>query len=192
MKQKGIVVWLTGLPCSGKTTIANELQKILRKNNIASLVLDGDELRKGINSELGFSDSERAIAVKRTSQVAKVAADQGLVVIVAMVSPVAKQRESARQRIGEKRFVEVWVDSGLEIAMMRDVKGHYAKALAGKLPDFTGLSSPYERPWGCLELNTRFVSPEKSALELLWHLQKKELLKITWFKNKFLTRLLGV
>jgi bifunctional enzyme CysN/CysC len=144
--QRPVTVWLTGLSGSGKSTIARELERTLHAQGRHAFVLDGDTLRTGLNQDLGFSREDRAENVRRTAELARVLNDAGLVAIVALISPYRDERERARQIVGAKRFVEVYVDTPLEICEARDVKGLYARARAGEIPEFTGISSPYEAP----------------------------------------------
>ncbi|MGE0361299.1 MAG: adenylyl-sulfate kinase [Vicinamibacterales bacterium] len=146
MGQRAVTVWLTGLSGSGKSTIARELERTLHAQGRHAFVLDGDTLRTGLNHDLGFSREDRAENVRRTAEVARVLNDAGLIAIVALISPFREERERARQIVGAGRFVEVHVDTPLEVCEARDVKGLYARARAGEVPEFTGISSPYEPP----------------------------------------------
>ncbi len=144
----GVTVWLTGLPASGKSTIAAALEHALLERGRAAYLLDGDNLRHGLNGDLGFSASDRAENVRRTGEVASLFADAGLVALVSLVSPYAADRARARalhEREG-LRFLEVYVNTPLEECERRDPKGLYAKARAGQLPGFTGIDDPYEAP----------------------------------------------
>ncbi len=144
--QKPVVVWMTGLSGSGKSTIANALEKKLFQMNLHTFILDGDNIRLGLNKDLGFTDTDRVENIRRVGQVAKLMTDAGLIVIVAFISPFQSDRDLVRQMIGKKEFIEVFVDTPLSVAEDRDVKGLYAKARAGKLKNFTGIDSPYETP----------------------------------------------
>ena len=144
--QKPGVLWLTGLSGSGKSTIANELERKLFDLGIHSYVLDGDNLRQGINKDLGFTTQERAENVRRTSEVAKLMVDAGLFVIVALVSPFEGDREQARSLFEGHEFTQVWVDTPIEICQSRDPKGLYKKAAKGDIPNMTGLGQEYENP----------------------------------------------
>jgi bifunctional enzyme CysN/CysC len=144
--QKPGVLWLTGLSGSGKSTIANELERKLFDLGIHSYVLDGDNLRQGINKDLGFTTQERAENVRRTSEVAKLMVDAGLFVIVALVSPFEGDREQARSLFEDHEFTQVWVDTPIEICQSRDPKGLYKKAAKGDIPNMTGLGQEYENP----------------------------------------------
>nr|WP_244109104.1 adenylyl-sulfate kinase [Burkholderia anthina] len=141
----GGVLWLTGLPGAGKTTLAQTLVARLRQRGTLAVVLDGDRLRNGLNRDLGFSERDRFENVRRTAEVAALFAETGFVVIVAMISPRAAMREQARVVIGDV-FREVHVSAPVEVCAARDPKGLYAKAYRGELPEFTGVSAPYDAP----------------------------------------------
>ncbi|WP_414441445.1 adenylyl-sulfate kinase [Burkholderia sp. 22PA0106] len=138
--------WLTGLSGAGKTTLAQKFAGELRKKGFGVLVLDGDTLRARLNRDLGFGREGRAESVRRAAEIARVAVDSGLVVVAALVSPYAEDRRVARDIVGDHRFIEVFIDASLETCMTRDPKGLYQRAQAGLIPEFTGISSPYERP----------------------------------------------
>ncbi len=144
LASSGFVVWFTGLPCSGKTTLAEELGKRITGRYMR--ILDGDELRKGLCMDLGFSREDRDENVRRVALMAKELVDAGAVVLVALVSPYRTARDNAREIIGGDRFVEVHVDCGLEECIRRDTKGMYKKAIRRELPEFTGIDDPYETP----------------------------------------------
>lgn len=144
--QKGCVVWLTGLSGSGKSTVARALEARLASLGVACYVLDGDGLRTGLNAGLGFSDGDRRENVRRVAEVAALLKDAGLVAIVSLISPHASLRELARSLAGAGRFAEVFLDAPLTVCEERDPKGLYARARAGEIPSFTGISAPYEAP----------------------------------------------
>ena len=144
--QRAKVIWLTGLSGSGKSTIANELEKRLFASGMHSYVLDGDNLRLGINKDLGFTRADRAENVRRVAEIAHLMSDAGLVVIVALVSPFAADRDSAREVFEKGRFAEVWVKTPLEVCAQRDPKGLYKKAADGSLPNLSGVGQEYEPP----------------------------------------------
>jgi len=144
--QRGAVVWMTGLSGSGKSTIAIALEQALHAQGHYAVVLDGDTVRTGINNNLGFSDTDRTENIRRIAEVAKLFASNGAVVICSFVSPTIAIRELARLVIGEEDFIEVFVDTPIEICEQRDVKGLYAKARIGEVKDFTGISAPFEAP----------------------------------------------
>jgi len=144
--QKAKVIWLTGLSGSGKSTIANSLEKKLFSLGMHAYVLDGDNMRLGLNKDLGFTREDRAENVRRVSEVARSLYDAGLIVIVALVSPYAEDRNQARCLFPEGDFAEVWVNTPAEICAERDPKGLYKKAAAGTLPNLTGIGQTYEVP----------------------------------------------
>jgi adenylylsulfate kinase len=140
------VIWLTGLSGSGKSTIANELELALENRGIKSYVLDGDNVRGGLNKDLGFSDGDRKENIRRIAEVAKLFSDSGTIAITAFISPFREERESAKEIIGKGNFIEVYVNASLSVCEKRDVKGLYKKARAGEIKQFTGIDSPYEEP----------------------------------------------
>lgn len=142
----GLAVWLTGLPASGKSTLAREVEQALRQRGIPCYVLDGDILRQGLNRDLGFSPEHRRENIRRAGEVARVLVDAGLLVIAAFISPYAEDRSRVRSLFGAGRYCEVFVDCPPETCERRDPKGHYRKARTGRLNSFTGVSAPYEAP----------------------------------------------
>ena len=143
---KSKVIWFTGLSGSGKSTIANALEKTLHARGILTYILDGDNIRHGLNSDLGFTDADRIQNIRRIGEVAKLMADAGLVVLTAFISPFRSEREMVRNLFEDGEFIEVFVSTSLEVAEQRDPKGLYQKARRGEIPNFTGISSPYEEP----------------------------------------------
>ena len=139
-------IWFTGLSGAGKTTIAQAVQERLQAQGRLVYVLDGDLLRKGLNSDLGFSEQDRSENTRRVAEVARLMVDAGVTVLVALISPFEEDRRKARVLFGEGQFVEVFVDAPLLVCMRRDVKGLYAKAQQGEVPAMTGIGSPYEPP----------------------------------------------
>ncbi|NYE57614.1 adenylylsulfate kinase [Carboxydothermus ferrireducens DSM 11255] len=144
--QKGVVIWLTGLSGSGKSTIARELEAVLYREGKLAYVLDGDNIRMGLNKDLGFSEKDRQENIRRIGEVAKLFVDAGIIVITAFISPFRADRDKVRSLLPEGKFIEVFVDCPLEVCEARDVKGLYQKAREGKIPEFTGITSPYEPP----------------------------------------------
>lgn len=144
--QKPAVLWMTGLSGSGKSTIANAVEKRLARMNRHTFLLDGDNVRHGLNKDLGFTEADRIENIRRVGEVAKLMTDAGLIVITAFISPFRSEREMVRQMMQPGEFMEVFIDTPLEVAEERDVKGLYAKARAGELKNFTGIDSPYEAP----------------------------------------------
>jgi bifunctional enzyme CysN/CysC len=162
--QKPCVVWLTGLSGSGKSTIANLLERKLHAAGRHSFLLDGDNVRHGLNRDLGFTDADRVENIRRVGEVAKLMADAGLIVITAFIAPFRAEREMVRELLPPGEFLEVFVDVSLSEAERRDPKGLYAKARAGELANFTGIDSPYEPPLAPdLHIDTLEVSPEQAA-----------------------------
>ena len=143
---KGKVLWFTGLSGSGKSTIANALEVELHAQGRRTYILDGDNIRQGLNKDLGFTDADRVENIRRIAEVAKLMMDAGLIVMTAFISPFRREREMARELIGAGNFVEVHVSTSLEVCEQRDVKGLYKKARSGQLPNMTGINSPYEAP----------------------------------------------
>ena len=146
IKQKPLLIWLSGLSGSGKSTIANELEKKLFENGYLSYLLDGDNIRVGLNKDLGFSDEDRKENIRRISEVSRLMLDAGLIVITAFISPFEEERELAKSLVKEENYFLVHVDCSVEKCEERDVKGLYKKARAGEIKNFTGIDSPYEIP----------------------------------------------
>lgn len=143
---KGAVVWFTGLSGSGKSTIAGALEEALHRQGVSTWLLDGDNVRHGLCSDLGFSDADRKENIRRVGEVANLMVDAGLVVLTAFISPHRAERQRVRERVGGGRFIEAFVDTPLEICESRDPKGLYKKARAGELRNFTGIDAVYEAP----------------------------------------------
>lgn len=144
--QRGVVLWFTGLSGSGKSTIAVEAERRLNRAGRAVYRLDGDNVRHGLNGDLGFSDADRDENIRRIAEVAALFRDAGLITLVSFISPFRRMRALARERIGADAFVEVYVKADVDTCMQRDPKGLYQKALRGEIKDFTGISSPFEEP----------------------------------------------
>jgi len=143
---KPCVIWFTGLSASGKSTLANALAARLFANDYQVYVLDGDNVRHGLNKNLGFSHEERSENIRRVGEVANLFIDAGMIVLTAFISPYIADRDKARQLVGEGEFIEVFVKCAVEECQNRDPKGLYAKAVKGEIPNFTGISAPYEEP----------------------------------------------
>ncbi len=164
LNQKGCVIWFTGLSGSGKSTLANAVEYVLHQQNHHTYVLDGDNVRHGLNKNLGFSPEDREENIRRIGEVAKLFADAGTIVMTAFISPYRDDRDTARELITEGRFIEVFVDCPLEVCEERDTKGLYKKARAGEIQEFTGISAPYEPPMAPeVTVNTVELSIEESA-----------------------------
>jgi adenylylsulfate kinase len=146
MKQHGLVIWFTGLSGSGKSTLALNLEKLLFNEGILTQVLDGDKIRNGLNSNLGFSADDRIENIRRIAEVSKLFCESGFVTISAFISPTRSIRSMAQNIIGKENFFEIYLNTPIEICESRDIKGLYKKARAGIINDFTGISSPYEAP----------------------------------------------
>jgi bifunctional enzyme CysN/CysC len=146
MGQTPRALWFTGFSGSGKSTIANSVDKKLFSMGLRSCVLDGDNLRHGLNKDLGFTEEDRVENIRRAAEVAKLMLDAGLIVLAAFISPFRKDRQFARSLFARGEFVEVFVDTPLEVCQRRDPKGLYKKAETGEIPNFTGINAPYERP----------------------------------------------
>ena len=146
MGQTPKTIWFTGLSGAGKSTIANALEQALCINGKYTMVLDGDNIRTGLNYDLGFTEKDRVENIRRIAQVAKLMNDAGLITLVSCISPFADDRQMAKQIIGEVSFIEVYISTPLQECIRRDVKGLYQKAKNGEIPNFTGISSPYEAP----------------------------------------------
>ena len=169
--QKPAVIWLTGLSGSGKSTIANLVERKLARMNRHTFLLDGDNVRHGLCKDLGFTPADRIENMRRVGEVAKLMTDAGLIVVTAFISPFRAERDMVRAMMRPGEFVEVFVDTPLEVAEARDVKGLYAKARAGQLKNFTGIDSPYELPENPdLRLDTTRMTPDEAAEQIVRHL----------------------
>lgn len=158
-----IVIWFTGFSGSGKSTIASGLETRLFDSGIATYILDGDNIRKGLNKDLDFSDAGRVENIRRIGEVSKLFVDAGIVVLTAFVSPFASDREAVRTAVGAEKFIEIFVDCPLEVCEQRDTKGLYKKARKGEILNFTGISSPFEAPINAdVHLHTDQLSIEES------------------------------
>jgi bifunctional enzyme CysN/CysC len=165
------LLWFTGLSGSGKSTIANELEKLLHTMNRHTFLLDGDNVRHGLNKDLGFTDADRVENIRRIGEVSKLMVDAGLIVLSAFISPFRAERDMVREMLPEGEFVEIFVDTPLEVAEQRDVKGLYKKARAGELKNFTGIDSPYEPPLSPdIRVNTTQMSAQEAAQHIVTHL----------------------
>ena len=162
------ILWFTGLSGSGKSTIANEVEKRLALMNRHTFLLDGDNIRHGLNKDLGFTEADRIENIRRVGEVAKLMADAGLIVLTAFISPFRAEREMVREMLPDGEFIEIFVDTPLEVAEARDVKGLYKKARSGSLKNFTGIDSPYEAPTSPeIRVNTVEMTPEEAAEHII-------------------------
>ena len=171
---KGCTVWLTGLSGSGKSTIAVDLEKRLCERGVRTYILDGDNIRHGLNKNLGFSPADRTENIRRIGEVAKLFTDAGVVAITAFISPYRADRDQVRALMKAGDFIEILVDCPVEVCEQRDVKGLYKKARAGEIKEFTGISAPYEAPAKPeLTINPAGQSVEASAKQILAYLEKQ-------------------
>ena len=175
--QKGVVVWFTGLPSSGKSTISREVEKRLYKMGKLVYVLDGDNVRHGLNSDLGFSSKDRKENIRRISEVANLFVDAGIITLTAFISPYKTAREMARKLFEKGEFIEIYVKGPVSICIKRDPKGMYKKALKGEIKEFTGISAPYEEPENPeIILETSEESVEKSAQKVIDYLKNQDVI----------------
>lgn len=180
MRQKGVTLWMTGLSASGKSTVAVALEQVLMQRGKHAYRLDGDNVRHGLNKNLGFSAEDRAENIRRIGEVAKLFADGGLITIASFISPYAADRDNVRKLHDEADlpFLEVYVDVPLDVAESRDPKGLYKKARTGEIKGFTGIDDPYEAPPNPeLHLRTDQLSVEQSVQQLLELLEQRGLLE---------------
>ncbi len=174
-KHNSFLIWFTGLSGSGKSTLANALEVKLHDIGVKTYTLDGDNIRKGINKDLTFTPEDRTENIRRIAEIANLFVDAGLVVLAAFVSPYKKDRESIEYVVGNSNFVEVFVNTSLEVCEIRDVKGLYAKARKGEIKDFTGINAPYEAPENPdIEVITDNSTIEESV-ELIYNKIKQKL-----------------
>ena len=168
--QKPKVLWFTGLSGSGKSTIANLVEKRLHRMNRHSFLLDGDNVRHGLNKDLGFTDADRIENIRRVGEVARLMTDAGIIVVTAFISPFRAERDMVRAMMEEGEFVEVFIDTPLSVAESRDVKGLYKKARSGELKNFTGIDSPYEAPESPeIRIDTTSMTAEEAADRIVEH-----------------------
>ncbi|AST95051.1 adenylyl-sulfate kinase [Shouchella clausii] len=174
---KGCVLWFTGLSGSGKSTLANALDRSLFDAGLSTYVLDGDNIRHGLNKDLGFSDRDRQENIRRIGEVAKLFVDAGTIVSTAFISPFQSDRDQARALLADGEFIEVYVKCPLEECERRDVKGLYKKARNGEIPQFTGISSPYEEPKTPeITVDTSVQTVEESVEQIIGWLEKHHIL----------------
>lgn len=172
---KPCILWLTGLPAAGKTTLAREIARRLETMGVRAFVLDGDDLRRGLNSDLGFSHTARNESVRRAGHAAKLLVDAGTIAVAALISPFRKHRQRIRELAGDGRFVEIFVDAPLHVCEQRDPKGLYASARAGDIRDVTGIDSPYEPPENpAIRLQSAEHPPDELAGQVIRYLRERE------------------
>jgi len=173
--QRPCVLWFTGLSGSGKSTIANALERQLHALGRHTYMLDGDNIRHGLNKDLGFTDADRVENIRRVAEAARLFVDAGLIVMVSFISPFRSERRMARDMLGDGEFIEIYVDTPLEVCEARDPKGLYSKARAGQIKHFTGIDSSYEEPESPdLDLNTIDLPPETLAERVLEELRRRK------------------
>jgi bifunctional enzyme CysN/CysC len=178
MGHSAAVVWFTGLSGAGKSTLANLLEKRLHAEGVHTYLLDGDNVRHGLNRDLGFTDADRVENIRRVAEVAALMADAGLVVIVSFISPYRSERNAARARLRGGPFIEIFVDTPLDECRRRDPKGLYAKADTGQIANFTGVSAPYEPPLvPDVHVRTTAGSPEMLIEDVLAELRRRNVVR---------------
>lgn len=176
-RHSGAVIWFTGLSASGKSTLAVELEKLLFNQGCRTYVLDGDNIRYGLNANLGFSPGDRKENIRRIAEVSKLFVDAGVIVMAAFISPYAGDRESARKLLPSGKFIEIYCKCPIDVCEQRDPKGLYRKARAGQLKDFTGIDAPYEAPVNPeITANTGSKSAEENARTIVDYMRKQGLI----------------
>ncbi|RXJ02025.1 adenylyl-sulfate kinase [Anaerobacillus alkaliphilus] len=174
---KSCILWFTGLSGSGKSTLANAVEKELYQRNVHSYVLDGDNVRHGLNKGLGFTEEDRKENIRRIGEVAKLFLDAGVITLTAFISPFREDRNLVRSLVEVDEFIEIFVSASIETCERRDPKGLYGKARAGIIPNFTGISSPYEEPEAPeLVINTDKQSVEESVAKVISYLEEKQII----------------
>tara|TARA_Y100001968_G_C19222946_1_gene650651 strand:- start:26 stop:634 length:609 start_codon:yes stop_codon:yes gene_type:complete len=176
---RSVILWFTGLSGSGKSTLANAVNLALFDLGLATYVLDGDNIRHGLCKDLGFSNLDREENIRRIGEVSKLFVDAGVIILTAFVSPFRADRDKARSLVGSEDFIEIYCDADLQVCEQRDTKGLYAKARAGKIKEFTGISSPYEEPKEAeLKINTGSKELEDCVEEVVNELRHRGIIKI--------------
>jgi adenylylsulfate kinase len=171
---KAYLLWFTGLSGSGKSTVANAVEKALVDKGIHTYTLDGDNVRKGLNNNLTFSPEDRTENIRRIAEVAHLMVDAGLVVLAAFVSPYEKDRDGIRQIVGDENYIEIFVNTPIEECERRDIKGLYAKARAGEIQNFTGINAPYEAPTNPhIEIDTTKLTVAEAVTVIMKHIENK-------------------
>ena len=176
---KSVIIWFTGLSGAGKSTLAHALEDYLHKNKIRTYVLDGDNIRRGLCKDLGFSDDDRTENIRRIGEVSKLMMEAGVIVLTAFISPFLKDRKIVRELVSEGEFIEVHCDASLDVCESRDIKGLYSKARSGEISEFTGITSPYEAPENPeLILETNQLSIEECVDKLIGYLKDKHIITL--------------
>jgi len=174
---KAVVLWFTGLSGSGKSTLAHAVEQALYDKGCRTIVLDGDNIRHGLNKNLGFSPEDREENIRRIGEVAKLFTQAGVIALTAFISPYRADRDKARELLNDGEFVEVYLKCAVDVCESRDVKGLYKKARAGEIKEFTGISAPYEEPLNPeLVIDTAAETLEESTRKVLAHLQSREII----------------
>tara|TARA_A100001011_G_scaffold356759_1_gene401044 strand:- start:1405 stop:2001 length:597 start_codon:yes stop_codon:yes gene_type:complete len=177
LNQKPFVLWFTGLSASGKSTLANIVEQKLYRMNYKTYLLDGDNVRHGLNSDLGFSEESRVENIRRIGEVSKLFLDSGIIILTAFISPFKSDRQLVRKLFEKGQFLEVFIDSSLEICEKRDPKGMYAKARSGEIKNFTGISSPYESPKNPeIHIINNSITLDKASDQIITYLIDKKLI----------------
>ncbi|GAX88077.1 adenylylsulfate kinase [Lebetimonas natsushimae] len=170
--QRGCVLWFTGLSGSGKSTIANEVENQLNKLGFHTYLLDGDNIRHGLNKDLGFSEKDRSENIRRIAELSKLFVDAGIITLTAFISPFIKDRQKAKEIIGERDFIEIFIDTPFAECVKRDPKGLYKKAMRGEIKNFTGINSPYEKPVNpTIHIKTLEENIEESVKKIINYLK---------------------
>ena len=174
LKQKALTIWMTGLSGSGKSTIAKGIERILHNEGYLTQTLDGDNVRSGINNNLTFSLKDRKENIRRIAEISKLFVNCGIITINCFVSPTIEMRDTAKKIIGEKNFLEVYINASLEECIKRDTKGLYSKAKIGQIKNFTGIDSPYEAPIKPdIEINTNKLTIDDSLMKIIDYIKPK-------------------
>ena len=174
LKQKALTIWMTGLSGSGKSTIAKGIERILHNEGYLTQTLDGDNVRSGINNNLTFSLMDRKENIRRIAEISKLFVNCGIITINCFVSPTIEMRDTAKKIIGEKNFLEVYINASLEECIKRDTKGLYSKAKIGQIKNFTGIDSPYEAPIKPdIEINTNKLTIDDSLMKIIDYIKPK-------------------
>lgn len=177
VNQKGVLIWFTGLPSSGKSTTAFTVEHALVEQGHLAYVLDGDNIRHGLNKNLGFSAEDRAENIRRIGELGKLFADAGVITLSSFVSPYRTDRNAVRALMGKDDFIEVFIDTPVEMCENRDPKGLYKKARKGEISNFTGISDPYEAPENAeLVIKTGECTPEEAAVKVISYLKSKNII----------------
>jgi adenylylsulfate kinase len=178
-RHKSFIIWFTGLSSSGKSTLAHAVEEKLYNMGCRTYVFDGDNVRHGLNSDLGFSNEDREENIRRIGEMCKLFIEAGVIALAAFISPFRKDRNSVRQLVKDGDFIEIYCDCDVEVCEKRDIKGFYSKARRGEIANFTGISSPYERPENPeLIINTGNISLEESVQKVIEYLNDNKLLGI--------------